>query len=71
MSNSKSQISAKQIRARHGVLIDKKFLTGLTEKQAGELAHINRLLDIAEEKHFATIKKTLIAIKAGKMSETP
>lgn len=52
-----------QIRVRHSLLVDKKFLEGLTSEEADELTQINRFLDAAEEKYYDPIKKTLAAIK--------
>lgn len=59
---------ANQILARHSVLIDKKFLAGLTREEADELAQINRRLDDAEAAYHAPIMKTLAAIKEGQGS---
>ena len=47
-------ISSEEIRTRHGLLIDKKFLEGLTEEEEKELVQINCLLDTFEEKYYAT-----------------
>lgn len=42
-----------QIRVRHSLLVDKKFLEGLTSEEADELTQINRFLDAAEEKYYS------------------
>lgn len=61
-----------QLRTRHGVLIDKKFLDGLTEAEAGELAEINAALDAADEEYYRSVKEFLageLAQAAGEVSE--
>lgn len=51
-----------QLRIRHGNLVDKKFLVGLTGEEQQELDQINYMLDAAEEKHYAPIKNKLAMI---------
>jgi hypothetical protein len=55
--------TVEHLRIRHGLLVDKKFLEGLTEEELNELAAINRLLDEAEEVYFAPIKDALTKIR--------
>ncbi len=54
-----------QIGIRHSVLVDKRFLEGLTNREANELTQINRLLDASEEKHFTSIKDFLITARVS------
>jgi hypothetical protein len=54
-----------QIRVRHGLLVDKKFLEGLTKRESNELTQINRILDASEEKYYAPIKDVLATAKAS------
>ncbi|MCI0691605.1 N-6 DNA methylase [candidate division KSB1 bacterium] len=58
-----------QIRVRHGLLVDKKFLEGLTERESNELIQINRILDASEEKYYAPIKDVLATAKASLLLE--
>lgn len=58
-----------QTRVRHSLLVDKKFLEGLTERESNELAQINRLLDDSEEKYYAPIKETLATVRASFLEE--
>ncbi len=58
-----------QLRVRHSLLVDKKFLEGLTKKELNELAQINRLLDASEEKYYAPIKDALAAVRASFLEE--
>jgi len=58
-----------QIRLRHGLLIDKKFLEGLTKRETDELVQINRILDAAEEKYYAPIKDALATVRASFLEE--
>lgn len=39
----------RRIRVRHGFLVDKKFLEGLSPSESNELQQINRAIDSAEE----------------------
>ncbi|MGH8056983.1 MAG: hypothetical protein ACREOH_07050, partial [Candidatus Entotheonellia bacterium] len=45
-----------QLQKRHGSLVDKKFLDGLSEPESTELERINRLLDAAEASYYAPIR---------------
>lgn len=58
-----------QLRVKHGLLVDKKFLEGLTERESNELFQINRLLDALEEKYYAPIKEALIIVRASLLEE--
>lgn len=58
-----------QIRIRHSLLVDKKFLKGLTKRELDELTQINRLLDAAEEKYYASIKEALATVRASFLEE--
>lgn len=60
---TKAEVSVKRFRAKHGQLVDKKFLAGLTEEEAEELTHIKQTLDESEEAYFAPIKAKLREIK--------
>ena len=51
-----------RIAIRHGELIDKKFLEGLTDREIKELVQINRMLDAEEESYFASIKADIVMI---------
>ncbi len=57
------------IRARHRLLVDKKFLEGLTEIETNELTRINHLLDALEEKYYAPIKDVLATVRASFLEE--
>jgi hypothetical protein len=48
-----------QVRARHGKLVDKKYLVGLDGRETIELIQINHILDAAEAKYYAPIKAEL------------
>lgn len=58
-----------QILIRHGLLIDKKFLEGLTNEELNELKQINRILDASEEKYYAPIKDALATVRASFLEE--
>ena len=60
-----------QIRVRHGFLVDKKFLEGLTERETDELTQINRILDASEEKYYAPIKDFLATAKTSLLEKRP
>lgn len=57
------------IRNRHSLLVDKKFLEGLTEIETNELTQINHLLDALEEKYYAPIKDVLATVRASFLEE--
>ena len=57
----------RQMYIRHGMLVDKKFLEGLSKREDEELLLINRLLDVVMEEYYAPIKKILL----GKRMECP
>ena len=47
---------------RHGELVDKKFLTGLTSEEVSELNKINQTLDKSEEEYYDSIKRDIADI---------
>ena len=49
----------RRLRDRHGDLVDLKFLRGLTEAEANELAALNGALDAIEEPFYRPIKVML------------
>ncbi len=65
LSQLEASMDIEQIRVRHGLLVDKKFLEGLTKRESNELTQINRILDAAEEKYYAPIKDALATVKAS------
>jgi hypothetical protein len=59
-----------QLRYRHGRLVDKKFIEGLSSVEAQELNHIKRLLDAAEASYYAPILEAL-AVAHATISAAP
>lgn len=54
-----------QIGIRHGKLVDKKFLEGLTARESEELAQINKMLDASEETYYVSIKADIAMISSS------
>lgn len=59
-----------QLRKRHGSLVDKKFLDGLSESERTELERVNRLLNAAEASYYAPIKDALARAGATLLERT-
>ena len=60
--NDSVRLSLIQTRLRHRVLVDKKFLDGLTASQVEELKKINDRIDAAEAKYYDAITDKLAMI---------
>ena len=51
------------IYIRHGELVDKKFLDGLTAEESQELEQINKWLDEIDAPHFVEVMELLNSIQ--------
>jgi hypothetical protein len=52
-------------RARHGALVDKKFLEGLSEVETSALRDIEQWLDASEARYYAPIVEALVRALAA------
>lgn len=48
-----------EIRTRYGILVDKKYTSGLTESELAELQHLIKRLDAEDAKFYNGVKAKL------------